>query len=361
MISAYIKLSEFCSVGCDHCYLPEDIRKDKRILTDDEIYHAAQQIVELAKHNQTNKVMLLLHGGEPMSLDPAVVERKMWIIKNTLKEANLLYRETVQSSILTINDQWIEMAHKYWDSFIGFSIDFTSRTIRGSADTYIQLLEKRLDYCKKNKITLGATYVPSKKEIGREREIIQWFAKNEIGEVTTDRYSDFGSKDPNKPSNREFSEYLINFTSEIINRLKCGEFVSSFSIIKSAIRGVQFGVSGERWGTTCSKSYIVVGQNGKTNNCPDKISYEKSYSQKDTFVLSEDRMNSILTYQLNHDNLYCNTCEYNVWCKTGCPIMSNNIIEEGDCSGYKLFLNYIKEQLQDKEVRKLLLEYSLNE
>lgn len=361
MITAYVKLSEFCSVGCDHCYLPEKLRNDKTVISDKDIVECARHISELAAVNSTNKVMLIVHGGEPLSLSRELLTKKLNLLTTELKARGLYFKETVQSSIIPLNKNWIPTIKERWDSFVGFSVDFSSRQISGSNEKYLRLLEKRLCLLRDNEIDYGATIVPSVKELGREREIVDWFAKEKVKTVNIDRYTDFGSHDPLRPTNRQYSEFLINLLDDVIKRLSNDEFTPVFFLMQSAIIGVAFGRKGERWGTGCLGDQLIFGVGGKINSCPDKFAHEKSYVENDTFILSDARMNAIYDYKLNHKNIYCDNCKYNSWCQTGCPVVSNNIISEGDCSGYKLFLNYLETHLKNPKTHELLVRYALNE
>ncbi|WP_210498562.1 hypothetical protein [Vibrio crassostreae] len=358
MIVAYIKLSDYCNVGCDHCYLPEKDRLDKRIISNEDLSNASKQIVEMAKMNATDKVMLMLHGGEPLALSPALVEDKMQIVKNTLKENGLFYQEGVQTSLINFDKTWVDIAKNNWDSHIGFSVDFSTRTIGGSNIKYLKLLEKRLETLRKHDIHYGAVFVPSVNELGRTKEIVDWFVKEGVDYITIDRYTSFGGYDPLRPKHGQHSEFLSDLTDSIIDEIKTNGAAPKFGAVTAAINGVHHGVPSDRWGTTCQEKFIVIGVDGKTNNCPDKFAHEKSYSDSDTFVLSEERMNSIFDYKINHKNLYCDSCEYSEWCKTGCPIVPNNPLEEGDCAGYKRYLTYLKTLMKDKETKRLLLEYA---
>lgn len=358
MITAYIKLSDFCDVGCDHCYLPQEVRDDKKIIDDDTIVNVSEDIYQLAKINGTDKVMLLLHGGEVTSLPVELVEKKMMLFESTLRAKGLRCKQSLQTAGLYLNKSWIEYIKTYCDSTTGVSYDPTSRTISNSTERYQSLLSKRLKALRDNECTYGFVIAPSKRELGRAKEIVQFTIDQCAEDVTIDRYSDYGRFDPKKPTNKEHSIFLIELFDEVLGRLLRGENVPPFSSLVAAINGVLFGFSGDRWGTRCLENYIVIDKNGKTNTCPDKISYDESYTKTDRFVISEDRMNSIFEYKLNHKNIYCDGCEYFDWCRTGCPIMKNNPISEGDCTGHKLFLNYIKKQAEDKKIRMAIENYA---
>ncbi len=358
MITAYIKLSDYCDVGCDHCYLPQSVRDDHTTISDQTIKDVSEDIYQLAKINGTDKVLLMLHGGEVTSLPIEFVEQKMLLMESELQSRGLMCKQSIQTSGLYLNKEWVTYIQKYCGNHAGISFDLTARTLNGSAERYRDLLSKRLGLLRKHECSYGFVIAPSKRELGRVSEIVNYCVQEKVEYVTIDRYSDYGRRDPNKPTNREHSIFLIELLDDILARLKKDTFCPEFTILQAAISGILIGIGGDRWGTNCLENFIVIDKNGKTNSCPDKISYDKSFNEESTFIISEMRMDAIFDYKMNHKNLYCDTCEYHDWCTTGCPIMNNNPIAEGDCSGYKLFLNYLKTTMADAKNKEILKKYA---
>jgi radical SAM protein with 4Fe4S-binding SPASM domain len=107
----------------------------------------------------------------------------------------------------------------------------------------------------------------------------------------------------------------------------------------------------------------VIEPDGSLNNCPDKSSFEPAYSTIEqgvqAFANSPMRKKWIRIQQVGHRIHDCATCENNIWCKSGCPITpnANPHHDEHECSGYKQFINHVRQHLSNSETLALFTDY----
>lgn len=357
MITAYLKLSNFCNMGCSHCYLPETVRSDTTLMDDSVFAKALEDIYSLVQLNGSNAVDVVWHGGEPLQFDKGVVVKRVVQANNFFFSRGVSCSHSIQTSLINFDSEWGHIINRYFSSVVGVSVDPSSRSISGSSERYQTVLEKRIRHAQSMGITVIANICPTVSDIGNEGALLDWFERNNIAAFGIDRYNDFANTgDSARPSNLQHSMFLSNLLDASLFRIKNGLRVSSCGTLRAGIDGVLSGSSGDRWGTTCLEDFIVIDKDGKTNTCPDKISYEETYSKDGLFSESKTRMSVVVDFKMNHPKDHCYACEYFTWCGSGCPITINQWSTEGDCSGYKSFLKHIE---NIKKTESNLLRYYL--
>ncbi len=344
MFTCYIKLTNFCNVGCDFCYLPESSRAEKAIMDDQTIKRSVRLAEASAKSAGYKGVLYVIHGGEPLTISPNRLQQKLQLLLN---ESRIETALTLQTSLIPYRTEFRGVISKYFDSFIGSSIDFSGRSVSGSATGYIDLWLKKLNAARKDGNSVTPIVVPSRNELGKAREVVDFMVENDLQSFNIERYNSFTSHDDNRPTNGEHSQFLIDLTNEILTRHESGVFLA-VNVVVAAIKGVLRSEPGDRWGGSCTRSFLVINPDGETNFCPDKIEYSESFgsvhSNPVDIIASDERVRVQTQHTLFHSNAYCNSCDFNSWCKTGCPITSNKPDVDGDCSGYKTYLNWLKNQ-----------------
>lgn len=350
MILCYLKPTNFCSVGCEHCYLTENVRADKSIMTEETLRNTALSLKNMTekRRGSTREVSILWHGGEPLMLSPDYFFKSGELLDEILPG----HEENIQTSLIPYSKKFERLVIERFGGGLGTSVDFSQRKINSSSDRYLDVFLRKANMARDAGIFVAPGMVPTRAEIGNESFIVNWFMENEFTDINIDRYNSFNgdlNEFLDKPKNSEHSEFLINLYEELVSRVLDGESPPSFKQVGLAIRGVLHGYPGDRWGTTCQSDFIVVEPDGSTNSCPDRSSREESFGSVnisvDSFLSSAERKKWIKTQKFGHMNHDCPTCEYSSWCKSGCPVAVNDIEKEGDCSGYKLFLTHVSQRM----------------
>ncbi|MCY9866119.1 hypothetical protein OTK49_26640 [Vibrio coralliirubri] len=353
MVTAYLKLSNYCNMGCSHCYLPESVRADSALMDNEVFNKALGDIYSLIQEYASTSVDVIWHGGEPLQFDKEVVVQRVVQANNYFFSRGVSCNHSIQTSLINFDADWGEIIKKYFSSVVGVSVDPSSRTISGSSQRYQTVLEKRIQHAQTMGITVVANVCPTVDDIGNEGELLDWFERNDIAMFIIDRYNDFAQTgDLNRPTNLQHSKFLSNLMDESLARINKGIRVSSCGTLRAGISGILNGSSGDRWGTSCLEQFIVIDKDGKTNSCPDKISYEDSYNGSEPFAASKTRLDVVVDFKMNHPKEHCYNCEYFTWCGSGCPITINEWSKEGDCSGYKSFLKHLM-QLKNSNLNSL--------
>lgn len=363
-VMAYVKPTNFCNVGCSHCYLTEEVRADKFLMSDTVLGQTIDTLFEMAIKQKSSSIMFLWHGGEPLTLPVSYFEKAGALIDKKLKDHNIdiPFMEAIQTSLIPFREEWVDVVKSRWGSSIGTSIDFSSRKLKGSSDAYQKLFMKKVDLARGNDIDVIPGIVPSKLEVGRAADIHQWFLDRDFPMFNIEKYNSFGGDFEGATTNLEHSMFMIELFDDSMKRVAEGKQFAYNNVMAACIYGVLTNSPGDRWGGSCMSDFLVVEPDGSTNNCPDKTSYEAAYSNIQDgyqgFANSPSRRKWIRVQQLDHKKDHCYTCENNTWCKSGCPITPNGPSEgQEECAGFKTFITHVRNFLKDESNMEIVSQY----
>lgn len=361
-LSIYLKPTNFCTVDCEHCYLPEETRADKSSMSFEKLEETALFLLDMIEKEKHEMLHITWHGGEAMMLKPEWYEQAIEVLDRVIGKGR--YTQSMQTSLIPYSSKWKNLLESRFDSFIGSSIDFTQRKIRNNAGSYLSKWMEKVELARADGMYIVPGMVPTRFEVGKGKEIVDWFVDNGFKEFNIERYSKIGTTgNPlDWPRNHHHSQFITEVFDAIFDRIKNNEKAPYVKLIVAAIQGVLHGVPGDRWGGKCQKEFIVIEPDGSLNSCPDRALHEKPFSNiddgADGFIKSPDRRNWIRVQEITHKGSHCIPCEYRNWCRSGCPVTPNGIDQgEKECSGYKMFLNHVKEFLKDENNLRLANEY----
>lgn len=359
MTVVYAKPTNFCNIGCEHCYLPLTVRSDKTRMSFDLVRQAAELALEAhAKNGDKGHILWIWHGGEPLLMSQEWYFDAGKILDEVLGDK---YVETIQTSLIPYNSKHAELIKTRFGGHVGSSIDFSQRKIKNSPETYMELWLKKVNMARSDGINVIPGIVPTKNEIDRASHIVEWMVKNDFFAFNIDRYNSYNFEANDRPTNKEHARFLIDLFEEVfVKRFLHGKRAPLVNVVTAAIRGILFGVSGDRWGSSCMSSFIVVEPTGFLNNCPDKSSPSFGISHLSNgykgFVSSHERRKWI-RIQISDATSHCSSCEYFSWCRGGCPINKRQYKNDDECPGFKSYLNHVKTRLEDETTRKAALAY----
>lgn len=358
VITAYLKPTNYCNVGCSHCYLPAETRGSKARMSWDTLVQAGEFLAEMRARQGASGVHVVWHGGEPLTVSPEWYERAGEVLDQVLRT----HREGIQTSLIPYDGRFRRLIRERFDGVIGSSIDFSSRRIKGHAGAYQTLWLSKVFQARQDGLMVIPGMVVSRHEIGRAKEILHWFVQNDFDQFNVERYNSYKQVLPECPTNKEHAQFLIELFDAVMELTDTTGGAPRIRAIEAGIRGVLFGTPGDRWGGDCQSSFVVVDPNGGLNNCPDKIAHDVSYGTVgegfDAFAKSDGRRSAIRLQVAGHRNQWCASCTYNRWCRSGCPIACNSpSVEDPECSGYRSFLNHAKAYLASPHGHDVAMQY----
>lgn len=343
MITAYVKPTNRCNVGCTHCYLPESVRADKTRMTDETLLATARFLGDMQARGRHAGAHVLWHGGEPLVL------RADWFFEAGQLLDRVLpgHTESMQTSLIPLRSDHLPLIKERFGSFVGSSMDFSQRQINGSVEAYHRLWMTKVDMVRAEGITVVAGVVPTRRELGREGEMVRWFVDRDFDAFNVDRYNAYGTYFDDRPSNLQHSYFLMGLFDALMEEMEAAGSSPMNGAIRAALTGVIFGVGGDRWGGSCMNDFLVVEPDGSLNNCPDKSSFEESFGNVnagyDDYAKSRFRKKWVRHQNLTHKEDHCHGCENQHFCQSGCPITPNGAAHgEDECSGYRTFLHHVR-------------------
>ena len=100
MLIAYFKLSNYCNVGCDMCYIPKEARHNKSRMSDETLSASVRTTIDYARKLNKSQVLIVLHGGEVLSLGVSYLSAAFKLLERELTQSKLRYGFSVQSSLI---------------------------------------------------------------------------------------------------------------------------------------------------------------------------------------------------------------------------------------------------------------------
>jgi radical SAM protein with 4Fe4S-binding SPASM domain len=360
MLQVYLKPTNYCNVGCDFCYLPETVRAEKSRMSAGTLDAALELIRVLAKREGHDRVSIIYHGGEPLSLSSETLYTYSDAVREGLKGLQIM--ESIQTSLIPLRASHIDFLKDRCEGHVGSSIDFGGRTINGSSEKYIDLWLQKVSLARASGLNVAPIMVPTKQQVGDAETVYRWFKTNGFSNFNIERYNSYGAGE-NRPSNAEHSRFLADlFRISMDDLAATGNCVTN-NTVGASIAGVLHGMPGERWGGTCQRDFLVINPDGALNTCPDRIEYEQDKWPRvqdgpDAFQGSSTRLNWIKVQHIDHVQNHCRTCEFRPWCKSGCPITDHQYHDgQGECAGYKGHLYGVKSFVSAEDGRRLASKY----
>lgn len=344
MITAYVKPTNFCNVGCTHCYLPEAVRANTARMTPEVLEQSAVLLRDMAKAGRHDNIMILWHGGEPLT----VPVDWYWQAGELLDRVLGPHGQSLQTALIPLREDHIPWIQQRLDGGLGTSLDFSQRMIKGSVDAYHALWMQKVDLARKHDIIVIPGVVPTTRELGREADIVSWFIDRDFPVFNIDRYNQYDGFFPDRPNNADHARFLIGLFDAVMARMEKTGRAPLINVVSAGIRGVLYGMPGDRWGTTCQSDFVIVEPNGDLNTCTDKATVEEPYGNAamgwETFARNKFRRKWVRMQAIDHKKPHCHVCENNSWCKSGCPITPNGEPDgETECSGYKSYITHVRQ------------------
>jgi len=339
-LTVYIKPSDYCNVGCQHCYLPAAVRADKSRMSDSTFEASLSAIAEMERRQNAIGTLIVWHGGEPLSLPVAYLTH----LADTAHTRLPGVVQALQTSLIPYSSRWRDLISSRFGAEIGSSVDFTQRALRGSVKGYLDFWMQKVAAARADGFHVIPGMVPSNGEMGRGAELVDWLYERGFTQWNIDRYNQFSGFDPNRPLNRQHSAFLSEVFDAVMAYARRGIYIR-INTVRAALGGVLFNSPGERWGGTCSHDFLVINPDGRTNACPDKISHEGFSNIQDgygAYQASPARKAWIREHLMGHRNAHCATCPFQTFCRSGCPLTPNAPDVEGECSGYHRHLTHVR-------------------
>ena len=166
-ISITIKPTNDCNMRCKHCYHAEEGFESTMMNPD-----AAKKMFKIAS-NDYSEIVVVFHGGEPTLWGIDNFIEVLEYQKKLAAERNVIFRNSIQTNGLLINDEWIKLFKDY-NFTVGISFDGPHNSdLRSNTG---KVLENMI-CMKKHEISFGTLCVETGKSISHLEETYEWFKR----------------------------------------------------------------------------------------------------------------------------------------------------------------------------------------
>lgn len=355
-----LRTTNNCNLNCKYCYAKNEefAYGDSDTKFKKNIYNLINYIEKLRLYKD-KKINVILHGGEPLLIKASTYEEFF----KALQEKNIPVNLSVQTNGTLINKSTLEILKKY-DVHIGISLDGSDETqnsnrLYHNGKNSFKEVMKTINLLNKENIRFGVIITISKSNIGREAELYNFIAKNQLNcsirpafpvkqvennknIMTNDEYFNFFIRLFDIWYNDERFQVSIKQIAEFYD-----EFVKLFNNLKYRPSCTNC--------ENCFGNFVSLDVDGNLYTCNRTYNVEQFYLGninreniktiiKKVEKLKNDRINYIKQSK-------CNKCELYKTCYGGCP--ANSFELYGDyklpymyfCDANIKIYNYIKDKL----------------
>lgn len=212
--------SLYCKLDCPHCYLSKEQRKDKTILSAEDIKLICSKINHYytTKNIKHKKIDFYWYGGEPTSMGVEYFETLLNTLNSSFDDSYKIKHILLSALVGVKIDEWVPLIKSHFNSSIQTSYDSTMR-----GDRYMTTWKKKVEQLNKHKIEVTTISVINSHIIkdgpAQTHKLLSFlgivesgwlpFQKNTVNDIT-------GAYNDLSPSMNDFSDFMIGLTD--INR-----------------------------------------------------------------------------------------------------------------------------------------------
>lgn len=332
----YIKTTENCNLYCEHCFVPR-VEQKMKIETIDYIINF---INDSFGKNKT-EIRIIWHGGEPTLIGAKWMKEALELFKNKINFENIKIIHEIQTNLINYNEEWKEIYKEYFNNYIGISYDFSIRHYKNSNEEFEKIFWKNLQKLKNDKVEYNMIITVTKHVIDMGyAKFWNWIEEKKIDSLHLERLTKTGYAIDNWEKigfdNKTYNNFMLEFSKIYINYIVENEKLGSNFMNYRKISPLNSLIINtiENKKATCAGScnhFYTFNPDGSIKGC---TSLEKKIG-----TIDDDFKKLIAENILS--KRFCEGCEFQIVCNSGCPTMPITD-ESGDCIGNYKMLQFYK-------------------
>jgi uncharacterized protein len=324
--AAYFNPTERCNFNCTYCYLPEEIRREGKTMTEEELCNGLELLHQYFKDTMSEgtKPQIIFHGSEPMLARDQMFEG--------IRKFHDKFHFGVQSNATLLDDDAISFMMDY-NVGIGISLDGPSPDIAdssrknwqgtGAFNKVVKVLDKLVKYPAFNVITTVTSA-----NVHILPEMVDFYHDRGVSVVMFNpvRCTQKGGAQL-KPDNDRMSEYFckaLDRTWELYKNTGQKLVIANFANVLAGIAGP----TGRRLMCDISpcgggRCFFAVSANGDVSPCSEFIGFHEfsggNLYQNDLHSILKTKPFEDVTHRKVENIVPCRNCVIRHYCGAPCP------------------------------------------
>tara|TARA_B100001123_G_scaffold43299_1_gene44473 strand:+ start:3660 stop:4859 length:1200 start_codon:yes stop_codon:yes gene_type:complete len=218
--------SLFCKLRCPHCYLSLEQRKDKSIMSVEDLTHACIKVDRYYQKQQISKktIVCYWYGGEPTSMGQPYFKSAADSINGVFcPEEGYRTKHTVLTALVGVKDDWFSLFDKYGEGEVQSSYDGMMR-----GKTYMKRWDERARAVVASGLRLSTISVVNRELLNQGPEAtLDYLADIGVAETSWlpfmwNEQNDSGAYSEFAPTMREYCDFMIGLSQHWLKRRREG-------------------------------------------------------------------------------------------------------------------------------------------
>ncbi len=376
MVTAIVKPTHKCNLGCIYCYVPETA--EQGMMDEATLRNTIEKVTKFNGNinGKKRETHFIWHGGEPLIMGLPFFE-KIVEIEKPLREEGYRISNGIQSNGTLVNDAFLDFCEEQNDFNIGLSLDGpkemhnTTRPYKDGSGSFddvykaVKLFKKRNEKLrnegKKGNLGGGIICILNKLNIGKIDELYKFFHEENINIkinplIRSGRALNGYEEISITP--REYGEAMTKFFDMWFDDTNQRISIDPFEqIMGNEMTNIPHGC---QYGDSCQNHYISVGPTGAVYPCGRYDGLNEFHLGNINTDSIEDIDSRPIRKKLKERGAGtvkgCEPCDYKKICNSGCMhnaymIRGNSMDKDYYCAGDKAMFKHIETALH-RELKK---------
>lgn len=346
-----------CNLACLYCY-GRNNQSIGKSMSDEEIRSGLDFVCEYAEIMQAKRVSVCWHGGEPLLFSPERMTRLLEYASELFVSRNLSYDFTIQTNGLLLTPRYYPIIRKYFNSFVGVSLDLYSdfRRDRNGIDS-MEKVVSNIDAALENGIRCGVINLITRKNYNKIEDIYNFYKQRGISPRFARVFPVTADYDKNSPmylSDEEFASAMIQYFDLWVNDTRPAPNHDIVKLIGDLLLGRPSVCLRER---NCTERYLALSPGGEIYSCaefdvPESIIGNFLTQSPQEFASSNSRSTLFSSAPIPDE---CHSCQFETICYGGCLRERFMLKYPYRCQSNILYWNHVLKWLEGKGGRLFLL------
>lgn len=338
-----------CNLACSYCY-GRDNHAQGAEMTDEEIKSGLDFVCRYASMVNATHVTVCWHGGEPLLLSrrlPGILD----YANGLFAEHGLKVSHGIQTNATLLTPRTYDLVKRYFDGFVGVSIDLFSSYRRfpsgkNSQDIAIHNIDNALE----NGIKCGAINLLTKDNVGRIDDIYDFYKARNMNVRLARVFPISAEDDTDSPmylTDEEYANAMIRFFDRWANDPQPANNTDIVKLVADLLLGTPSICLRE---ANCHERYMAFSPGGDIFSCaefdvPESVIGNFLTQTPEEFINSDARAKIAEKAPIPEK---CHQCMYEPTCHGGCFRERFMLGYPYRCESNKMYWDHVVNWIESK-------------